>query len=194
MSPERLLGAAPSAASDVWSLALLFLEVASGRPVSEFLSANGRVSVVNIEQHCPREFRDVLSPCFEEDIKKRCCDLAQLEKSMVGKIFDVFISYRVASESTFALALYDKLVKHTNLRVFLDQSDTGIPLGVEWGPYFFRALSCSTLVHPLSLKYQPVVRIVLIWSTGAAPHFCRRRASTVDEGLQRAVSNYQQGG
>ena len=148
MSPERLLGAAPSAASDVWSLALLFLEVASGCPVSEFLSANGRVSVVNIEQHCPREFRDVLSPYFEEDIKKRCCDLTQLENSIVGMLFDVFISYRAGSESDFARALYDKLVKHTNLRVFLDNSETGIPLGVEWMPYIFRALSCSTLVHP----------------------------------------------
>ncbi len=188
MSPERLLGAAPSPASDVWSLALLFLEVASGRPVTEFLSANGRVSVVNIEQHCPREFRDVLSPCFEEDVKKRCCDLTQLEKSMVGKIFDVFISYRVASESTFALALYDKLVTHTNLRVFLDQSETGIPLGVEWGPYFFRALSCSTLVVPL-ISVEGVLQPWTKDSSGQYPII--NRADNVLIEHQAALGFYQ---
>jgi serine/threonine protein kinase len=150
MSPERLLPPfTPSFASDVWSLALLFLEVASGHPAPFFFNPNGKISVSIIHQHCPREFRDILTPCFEEDIKMRCCDLKQLEKAMVSKMFDVFISYRVATENDFALALYNKLVKQTNLRVFLDQSATGIPLGVEWGPYFFRALSCSTLVVPL---------------------------------------------
>ncbi len=150
MSPERLLPPfSPSTASDAWSLALLFLEVASGHSAPEFFSANGKISSASIEQLCPREFVDVLTPCFEDDIKKRCCDLKQLEKAMVGKMFDVFISYRVATETDFAIALYNNLVRHKNLRVFLDQSRTGIPLGVEWGPYFFRALSCSTVVVPL---------------------------------------------
>jgi serine/threonine protein kinase len=149
MSPERLLPPfTASYASDVWSLALVFLEVASGRPVSDFFNANGRLLPVNIEQLCPLEYRDVLLPCFEDDIKKRLCDIKQLEKAMLSRMFDVFISYRVSTESGFALALYEKL-KQKNLRVFLDQSCTGIPLGVEWGPYFFRALSCSTLVVPL---------------------------------------------
>lgn len=150
MSPERLLPPfAPSTASDVWSLALLFLEVASGRPAPDFFSANGKICAARIEQYCPREFIDVLRPCFEDDIKKRCCDLKQLEKALVSRMFDVFISYRVATESDFAVALYTKLVEQKNLRVFLDQSCTGIPLGVEWGPYFFKALSCSSLVVPL---------------------------------------------
>ncbi len=150
MSPERLLPPfTPTMASDVWSLALLFLEVASGRLAPDFFSANGKISAASIEQYCPREFADVLSPCFEDDIKKRCCDLKQLEKAMVSRMFDVFISYRVATETDFALALYNKLVQQKNLRVFLDQSSTGIPLGVEWGPYFLQALSCSTLVVPL---------------------------------------------
>ncbi len=151
MSPERLLPPfIPTARCDVWSLALLFLEVASGHPAINFFSPNSKIpSASIIHQYCPREFRDILTHCFEEDVKMRLCDLKQLEKAMVSKMFDVFISYRVATESDFALALYNKLVKQTNLRVFLDQSTTGIPLGVEWGPYFFRALSCSTLVVPL---------------------------------------------
>jgi len=150
ISPERMLPPFTSTiASDVWSLAVLFLEVASGRPASDFFQPNGRISFANIEHHCPREFRDMLSSCFEEDIKKRCCDLKQLEKALVSQSFDVFISYRVATDSDLALALYDRLVKQKNLRVFLDQSSTGIPLGVEWASYFLKALSCSTLVLPL---------------------------------------------
>jgi hypothetical protein len=54
----------------------------------------------------------------------------------------VFISYRVATESDFAIALYNKLVHQKNLRVFLDHSHT------ETRQTFLRALSRSTVVVP----------------------------------------------
>ncbi len=190
MSPERLTPPfTPSPESDVWSLAVLFLEVASGHKAADFF-CNGKISIPIIHKHCPREFRDVLSPCFEEDITMRCCDLQQLEKALVSKIFDVFISYRVATESDFARKLYNKLVETTNLRVFLDQSKTGIPLGVEWGPYFFRALSCSTLVVPLV----SVDGVLLTWTkdaNGQYPIITKAGADNVLIEHQAALGFYQ---
>jgi len=194
MSPERMLPPFTSSiASDVWSLALLFLEVASGRPASDFFHPNGRISAANIEQYCPREFRDILSPCFEEDIKKRCCDLKQLEKAMVSKIFDVFISYRVATDSDLALALYDRLVKQKNLRVFLDQSSTGIPLGVEWAPYFFKALSCSTLVLPL-ISVPGVVQPWTKDANGQYPVICKSDNVLIEHQAALGFYQYQKSG
>lgn len=83
-------------------------------------------------------------------------------------VFDVFISYRVATDATLAKDLYQMLTAPPfNLTVFLDSSATGIPVGVHWAPYFLQALSCSTVVVPLVSvpgivsKYMPKVCVFL---------------------------------
>jgi hypothetical protein len=81
MSPERMLPPFfPSMASDVWSLALLFLEVTSGHPTRKFFSANGKISAAIIKQLCPCEFVNALM----EDTNNRCGDLEQLKMALAG--------------------------------------------------------------------------------------------------------------
>jgi serine/threonine protein kinase len=41
MSPERLQGRKASKESDVWAIALVFLEIVSGHPVNSFLDVPG---------------------------------------------------------------------------------------------------------------------------------------------------------
>ena len=150
MSPERLQGNKGSKESDLWALALVFLEIVSGHPVSSFLDVPGTIDFDKLAILCPRHFYDVFAPCFHRDIAQRRCTTNELRIALYSTVFDVFISYRVATDATLAKDLYEILTAPPyNLAVFLDSSITGIPVGVHWAPYFLQALSCSTVVVPL---------------------------------------------
>ena len=150
MSPERLQGNKGSKESDLWALALVFLEIVCGHPVSSFLDVPGTIDFGKLAILCPRHFYDVFASCFYRDMAQRRCTTNELRIALHSTVFDVFISYRVATDATLAKDLYEILTAPPyNLAVFLDSSITGIPVGVHWAPYFLQALSCSTVVVPL---------------------------------------------
>ena len=62
--------------------------------------------------------------------------------------FDVFISYRVNSDSDIALALYDQLTD-LKLKVWLDKKKHCIPPGVDWEQQFMKGLSDSQIFIPI---------------------------------------------
>ena len=150
MSPERLQGKKASKESDMWALSLVFLEIVSGHPVNSFLDVPGTVNFDKLANLCPRHFYDVFAPCFHRDLPQRRRTADELRLALRSTVFDVFISYRVATDAALAKDLYKILTAPPfNLAVFLDSSATGIPVGVHWAPYFLQALSCSTIVVPL---------------------------------------------
>eukprot|EP01047_Picozoa_sp_COSAG01_P089734 COSAG01_NODE_21760_length_886_cov_1.174079_1_plen_206_part_10 len=89
---------------------------------------------------------------------------SQMEQE-VNNDFHVFISYRVASEATFAKALYDALSDMTltatqqKLRVYLDQ--VRLEDGARWDVGFMSGLSASWIAVPIvsTAAVEPMLKL-----------------------------------